>query len=259
MIFDTHVHYDDRAFDDDRDELIASLPENGIGGFVNVCADYASIDAVLAIAQKYRYAYAALGIHPSDVEVLDEKKLENIERLINKKGSKVVAVGEIGLDYHYPEPSRELQKKWFVAQIELAKRVGKPVIIHSRDAAEDTQFILDRFDFSRSGGIVHCFSYSAALALHYVERGFYIGIGGVITFKNGRKLKEVVNMIPLESIVLETDSPYLAPEPYRGQRNSSLYLPWVVRTVANLKGVSEDEVERVTTENAKKLYHLDQA
>ena len=256
MIFDTHVHYDDSAFDEDRKELISSLPENGIEGFVNVCADYASIDSVLAIAKKYDYAYAALGIHPSDVEEMDEKKLEHIEKLIKKKSSKVVAVGEIGLDYHYPEPARDIQKKWFVAQIELALRVNKPVIIHSRDAAEDTQFTLDRYDFRELGGIVHCFSYSAALALHYAKRGFYIGIGGVITFKNARKLKEVVTMVPLESIVLETDCPYLAPEPYRGQRNSSLYLPWIVRTVANLKGVSEDVVEQVTTENAKRLYRI---
>ena len=256
MIFDTHVHYDDDAFNEDRDELIKSLPENGIGAFVNVCADYDSIEKVLSIAKKYKFAYAALGIHPSDVQDMNEKKLEYIEKMASKKNSKVVAIGEIGLDYHYPEPSREIQKKWFIAQIELAQRLGKPVVIHSRDAAEDTQFILDRYDFRKLGGIVHCFSYSAALALHYIERGFYIGIGGVITFKNGRKLKEVVNMIPLERIVLETDCPYLAPEPYRGQRNSSLYLPWILRTVANLKGVSEDEVERITTENAKKVYSL---
>ena len=256
MIFDTHVHYDDDAFNEDRDELIKSLPENGIGAFVNVCADYDSIEKVLSIAKKYKFAYAALGIHPSDVQDMNEKKLEHIEKMASKKNSKVVAIGEIGLDYHYPEPSREIQKKWFIAQIELAQSLGKPVVIHSRDAAEDTQFILDRYDFRKLGGIVHCFSYSAALALHYIERGFYIGIGGVITFKNGRKLKEVVNMIPLERIVLETDCPYLAPEPYRGQRNSSLYLPWILRTVANLKGVSEDEVERITTENAKKVYSL---
>lgn len=256
MIFDTHVHYDDSSFDGDRDELISSLPENGIGGFVNVCAEYDSMEDVLAIAKKYKYAYAALGVHPSEVEELNEKKLENIEKLINKKNSKVVAVGEIGLDYHYPEPSREIQKKWFIEQIEMAFRVGKPVIIHSRDAAEDTQFILDRYDFRDLGGIVHCFSYSPALALHYIARGFYIGIGGVITFKNGRKLKEVVEMIPLDRIVLETDCPYLAPEPYRGERNSSLYLSWILRTVANLKGVSEDEVERVTTYNAKRLYSI---
>ncbi len=256
MIFDTHVHYDDEAFDPDRDELLSSFPENGIGGFVNVCAEYDSIPGILSIVNKYKNGYAAIGIHPSDVEGLDDEKLGSMENLI-KKDPKVVAVGEIGLDYHYEDPPREVQKKWFEAQLDMALRLGKPVVIHSRDAAEDTRFTLDRYKIgSTVGGVVHCFSYSAALALHYVRTGFYIGIGGVLTFKNGKKLKEVVNVIPLENIVLETDCPYLAPEPYRGGRNSSLYLPSVVRTIADIKGISEEEVERVTYENALKLYSI---
>ncbi len=255
MIFDTHAHYDDEAFDKDRDELISSFEANGIGGFVNVCAELDSVEKTLSIAEKYDNAYAAVGFHPSEAELLDEEKLHFIEKIILGH-PKVKAVGEIGLDHHYEGPDRELQKKWFIAQLDIASRLEKPVVIHSRDAAEDTRFILDKYCTGKKRGVVHCFSYSADLAMHYVKNGFYIGIGGVVTFKNSKKIKEVVEKVPMERIVLETDCPYLSPEPHRGERNSSLNLPLVLKTVAEIKGISEEEAEKITYHNAMELYGL---
>ncbi|MCR4908678.1 MAG: TatD family hydrolase [Lachnospiraceae bacterium] len=255
MIFDTHCHYDDSRFSEDRDELILSLPGKGVTRFVNVCADYADLDAVLAVADRYEGAYAALGIHPSEVGELTEVKLETLkEKLLTNK--KVVAVGEIGLDRYEENPDYALQEYWFRRQLSLARETGFPVIIHSRDSAADTRRIIEEEHVGDLGGVVHCFSYSVEDALYYSSLGLYIGVGGVVTFKNARKLKDVVAALPLESIVLETDCPYLAPVPHRGERNSSLFLPYVVRAVAELKGISEEETERVTFENACRLYRL---
>ena len=167
-----------------------------------------------------------------------------------------MAVGEIGLDYYWEEPDHAVQKKWFARQLELAKLVKKPVIIHSRDAAKDTYDMMAAHHAGETGGVVHCFSYSAEMALDYVAMGFYIGVGGVVTFKNGRKMKEVVQAVPIERILLETDSPYLSPEPYRGKRNSSLHLPYIAQKIADIKGLPYEEVVKVTTENAQRLYQI---
>lgn len=254
MIFDTHVHYDDPQFAEDREELLSGMKEAGIGHIVNIGANLETSGNSLELAHKYDFVYAAVGVHPSDVEELDPSGIEKLRQLSNDP--KCVAIGEIGLDYHWPEPGRDLQKKWFREQIRLAKEVKLPVVIHSRDAAADTLEILKEENAAENGGVVHCFSYSAEVARQCVDMGFFIGVGGVITFKNGRKLREAVEILPLDKILIETDCPYLAPEPHRGHRNSSFYLPLVIETLAQIKGVSEEEVIRITEQNAMKMYNV---
>ncbi|RKM54968.1 TatD family deoxyribonuclease [Butyrivibrio sp. X503] len=254
MIFDTHAHYDDPAFDEDRDSLIASLEKAGIGNVVDIGASIDTTRKALELAHKYDFIYAAVGVHPSEVEELTE---DNFELLTEwSEDGRCVAIGEIGLDYHWPEPGRELQKKWFKRQLNLARQKQLPVVIHSRDAAKDTIDIMKEEHAEEIGGVVHCFSYSKEIAKECLDMGFYIGVGGVITFKNGKKLREVVEEAPIENILLETDCPYLAPEPYRGKRNSSLYLPYVVEEIARIKGISSEEVIRITQENARTMYNL---
>ena len=254
MIFDTHAHYDDEAFDSDRDELIRSLPEAGIGRVVNIASSPESIDECLALAHKYDHVYCALGIHPEHCADMTEELLEEIRLKLSDE--KAVAVGEIGLDHYWPEPDPGIQEYWFARQLQLARKVRLPVVIHSREAAADTMRIMKENHAEDIGGVVHCYSYSAELAKEFVKMGFYIGIGGVVTFKNAKKMVKVAEEIPLESLLLETDCPYLAPMPYRGKRNSSLYLPYVVTKIAQIKGIPEEEVVRVTELNAEKMYGL---
>ena len=254
MIFDTHAHYDDEAFDGDRDELLAELPAAGIGRVVNIAASPRSIDECLDLAHRFSYVYCALGIHPEHCAEMTEDLLEEIRGKLADE--KAVAVGEIGLDYYWPEPDREIQKHWFARQIQLAGEVDLPIVVHSREAAADTMRIMKENHAEKTGGVVHCFSYSVEMAREFVKMGFYIGIGGVLTFKNARKLVEVAREIPLERLILETDCPYLAPVPFRGKRNSSIYLPHVVTKLAEIKGIPEEEVIRVTELNAEKMYRL---
>lgn len=254
MIFDTHAHYDDEAFDEDRIQLLDSMKEAGIGTIVNIGANMASSRGSLKLAHEYDFIYAAVGVHPSDSAELDDGKMLELKEL--SADDRCVAIGEIGLDYYWPEPDRDLQKMWFRKQIALAKEVKLPVVIHSRDAAADTLAILKEENAGVNGGVVHCFSYSAEVAKQCVDMGFFIGVGGVVTFKNGRKLKETVDILPLDNIIIETDAPYLAPTPHRGERNCSLYLPLVVETIADIKGVSTEEVIRITEENAKRMYNI---
>ncbi|MBP3197788.1 MAG: TatD family hydrolase [Butyrivibrio sp.] len=256
MIFDTHAHYDDEQFDKDRHDLLASMKESGIGHIVNIGADMASSKRALELANEYEYIYAAVGVHPSDTEQLeaDDKAIEVLGQYCSNE--KCVAVGEIGLDYHWPDPSPDIQKKWFIRQLGLAREKKLPVVIHSRDAAADTLQIMKQEHAEEIGGVVHCFSYSKEIARQCVDMGFYIGIGGVLTFKNGRKMVEVVKEIPMDKILLETDCPYLAPEPFRGKRNSSLYLPYVVEKMAEIKGISVDEVIKITEANALEMYGI---
>ena len=254
MIFDTHAHYDDERFDEDRDALLRSMKEAGIGNIVNIGANMASSQRSLDLAAEYDFMYAAVGVHPSDCAELDDEKIEKLKEM--SSFPKCVAIGEIGLDYYWPEPEHDLQKKWFKRQIALAREVELPIIVHSRDAAADTVDILKSENAGELGGVVHCFSYSKEVAEECVKMGFYIGIGGVLTFKNGRKMKEVAEAVPMERIILETDCPYLAPEPFRGKRNSSLYLPYVVSAMAQIKGISEEEVISITEANAREMYRL---
>lgn len=251
MIFESHAHYDSGKFEEDRDELLLSMQENGIGTILNVGATWNSVKTVVELAEQYPFVYAALGLHPDEVGDLNEERFAILKAECQKE--KVVAVGEIGLDYYWDNESHDLQKKWFLRQLELARESGLPVIIHSRDAAEDTMKIMKEHAAGLRG-VIHCFSYSKEMAEEYVKMGFYIGVGGVVTFKNGKKLKEVVEAIPLERILLETDCPYLAPEPYRGKRNSSLYLPQIAQAIADIKGVTYEEVVTQTERNAKILF-----
>ena len=257
MIFDTHAHYDDEQFDNDREALLASFASAGISGCVNVGSTRESLARCMELAHRYPFVWAAAGLHPDEIgdltgEVIDEIRADLLDE-------KCVAVGEIGLDYYWDKESHEQQIAAFRRQIEIALDAEKPVLIHSRSAAEDTMRVVKEYygkGGSRVPGVLHCYSYSPEMAREYVAMGFFLGIGGVVTFKNARKLKETVAETPLDHLVLETDCPYLAPEPFRGKRNSSLYLPYVVRAVAELKGVSEAEAERVTEENARRLFGI---
>ena len=255
MIFDTHAHYDDDAFDEDRDELLGRMTTGGIGRIVNVGSTAASCESCLELAEKYDHVYAAIGVHPSETKELDEAAFEKVKAQCLHP--KCVAIGEIGLDYYWPEPDAQTQREWFSRQLDLAREVKKPVIIHSREACKETLDILKASHAEEIGGVIHCYSYSAETAREYRNLGFFFGIGGVLTFKNSKKLRETVESLPMECMVLETDCPYLAPVPYRGKRNSSLMLPYVVEAMAQIKGISQEEVRRITWENACRLYRMD--
>ncbi|MBR0398061.1 MAG: TatD family hydrolase [Eubacterium sp.] len=310
MIFDTHAHYNDRAFEEDRALLLEGFPDRGIGGVVNAAASYRSLSFTKQLTEQYDFIYGAYGIHPSEIDTVpgvvkisdltgmpiseadetdhagDGKNDGNIvqvrtdscrteESFSEKKSgsgappvwfleelrdlcrmNKAVAVGEIGLDYHWDKDNKKQQIAWFECQIEQARQLQLPVIIHSREAAEDTLTTARRAMLGDVGGVMHCFSYSVEMAREYLNMGLYLGIGGVLTFKNARKLREVVAYAPMEQLVIETDCPYLAPTPHRGERNCSLYLPLVIEAVADIKGMTPEEVEGVTWENAKRLYGL---
>lgn len=253
MIFDTHAHYDDKQFAEDREVLLASMEEGGIGTIVNASATVESWDQVLALTEKYPFIYGMIGVHPDEVGALDEEKFSRMEQLL--KSEKIVAVGEIGLDYYWDNESHDIQQKWFICQLELARKLGMPVNIHSREAAADTLEIMKQYGQGMKA-IIHCYSYSKEMAEEYVKMGYLIGVGGVVTFKNAKKLKEVVKAVPISNIVLETDCPYLAPEPNRGKRNSSLNLPYVAQAIADLKEMAVEDVIRVTEENAKAFYGI---
>lgn len=270
MIFETHAHYDDEAFTGDREQLLASLPQKGIARVVNVGSSIDTTKTTLELARQYDFVYAAVGVHPSDITGLNEETFAWLGE--QTRQSKTVAVGEIGLDYYWDkEPAvQEMQREWFRRQLALAREKHLPVIIHSRDAAEDTMQILkeagnwmiksvcaDKEHPENTCGVIHCYSYSPEMAKEYIKMGYYIGVGGVVTFKNARKLKETVCQIPLERILLETDCPYMAPEPHRGTRNDSSYLPYIAAKIAELKGITADEVEQVTWENACRLFRMD--
>ena len=253
-IFDTHAHYDDEDFNEDRDSLLLSMKEHGVGTIVNIGASMKSCRTTLELAKKYPFVYGALGVHPSESGELTEKDMDWIKTQSSQE--KIVAIGEIGLDYYWDNVEKDVQKRWFLHQLEIAKETKLPVIIHSRDAAQDTLEIMKSEHRDTTGGVIHCFSYGVEMAREYLNMDYYLGIGGVLTFRNGKKLKEVVEYAPMEKLVLETDCPYLAPVPYRGKRNSSLYLPYVIETMAEIKQMSVEDVVRVTADNARRLYRL---
>lgn len=253
MIFDTHAHYDDDQFQEDREELLCAMQEHGVGTIVNVGASLEGCEDAMKLAHRYPFVYAAVGVHPDHAGELNEETFAKLEAWCHDE--KVVAVGEIGLDYHWDEYPRDVQKYWFIQQLQLARKLELPVNIHSRDASEDT-FQIMKEHAKGLKGIIHCFSGSKELALEYVKLGFLIGVGGVVTFKNGKKLKQVVEAIPLTSIVLETDCPYLAPEPNRGKRNQSAYIKYVAEEIARIKGVTYEAVVAQTEENARNVYKI---
>lgn len=270
MIFDTHAHYDDEKFNSDREQVLAGLSEAGVGNVVNIGANMATSRSTVELAGRYDFMKAAVGVHPEDIAELVPyadgtrgnageavKNLEELRELAQSE--KVVMIGEIGLDYYWDKDHHKEQIEGFRKQIRLALELGLPICVHSRDAAEDTYNVLrEEYDRAKSDGkqlraIIHCFAYSKEMAERFLEMGFLLGIGGVVTFKNSKKLKEVVKEVPAERLVLETDCPYLAPEPHRGERNSSAFLPLVVAEIARLKDIPEDEIISVTRENAEKF------
>ncbi|MBP3451929.1 MAG: TatD family hydrolase [Agathobacter sp.] len=254
MIIETHAHYDDDRYNEDRDALLRRLPEEGVGVVINSGASVESTRDTIRLAREYAHVYAAVGVHPSEIEELDESFMDWMKE--QATWEKTVAIGEIGLDYYWDkEPEvQEKQRYWFGRQIELARETGLPIIVHSRDAAADTMQVMKEHHAEEMKGVIHCYSYSKEMALEFIKMGYYIGVGGVVTFKNAKKLIETVEAIPLERILLETDCPYMAPEPYRGKRNSSLYLTYVRDKIAEIKGISPEEVERVTEANARALF-----
>ena len=254
MLFDTHAHMDDRAFDADRKALLQSLPESGIGLLMNPGCSLESSRNADRLSREYAYIYAAVGSHPDAADEVNDEVLEEYRKLC-KLNPKIKAIGEIGLDYHYEDIPRDLQKKAFLAQMELARELNLPVIVHERDAHEDGMAIVR--DFSDVKGVFHCYSGSAEMARQLVDLGWYIGFTGVLTFKNARKAIETVEAIPLERIVIETDCPYMAPEPFRGRRNDPGKIYRMAEKLAEIKGISVEEARRITFENGKRLYRIE--
>lgn len=256
MIFDSHAHYDDEAFEEDREELLKGLRDAGVGAVVNVGASLRGVRDTAALAEKYSFVYGAVGIHPDHADELNEEVMEELQALCGRK--KIVAVGEIGLDYYWDKNPRKTQKEWFARQLDLAKRMKLPVNIHSREAAQDTFDIMKAEHAGSTGGVIHCYSGSKEMAREYLNLGYYLGIGGVVTFKNARVLKEVAAYAPLDRILVETDCPYLAPAPFRGKRNFSPLISYVLDAIAELKGISREEAERATWENAVNMYRIEE-
>ena len=254
MLFDTHAHINDHAFDGDRDVLMAALPEMGIGLLMNAGCSLESTKECIALAEKYDFAYAAAGSHPDAADEVCDTVLEEY-RALCKLHPKVKAIGEIGLDYHYEDIPRDLQKKAFIAQMELARELDLPVIVHEREAHQDGLDIVRQFPTVK--GVFHCYSGSAEMARQLVDMGWYIGFTGVVTFKNARKTIEVAQSIPLERIVIETDCPYMSPEPFRGRRNDPSRVVYVAEKLAEIRGISIEEAAAITLKNGKRLYRID--
>lgn len=249
-LVDTHCHLDNEKFDEDRLEVIERIKEN-LEFCVNIGYDLASSKKSLELAKEYDFIYAVIGVHPIDIAEYSEEVEKELEIL--GKNPKVVAIGEIGLDYHWMTEPKEVQQERFKRQLELAERLNKPVVIHTRDAMEDTVNILK--EYPNITGVIHCYPGSLETAKQLVDR-FYLGIGGTLTFKNSKKAVEVVKDIPLDRIVIETDCPYLTPEPFRGKRNEPIYVEYVAKKIAEIKEISVEDVTKITTENAKKLYRI---
>ena len=253
MLFDTHAHMDDRAFDEDRAELLSALPDQGLALVMNPGCSLESSRNAVRLANEYDYIYAAVGSHPDAADEVNDAVLAEYRELC-KLNPKVKAIGEIGLDYHYEDIPRQIQLKAFRAQMELARELGLPVIVHERDAHEDGMAVVR--DFPEVTGVFHCYSGSAEMARQLVDKGWYIGFTGVLTFKNARKAIEVASSIPLERIVLETDCPYMAPEPFRGRRNDPGKLYRMAEKLAEIRGLPVEKVQSITVENGRKLYRI---
>lgn len=254
MLFDSHAHYNDKRFAEDRDAVLDSMQKNGVGYIVNACAALPEMEGILEIAEKYPFVYATVGVHPHDVGDMTEADLEKIRAYA--KHEKVRAIGEIGLDYYYDNSPRDLQKHWFAKQVALARELKMPVVIHDRDAHQDTMDILRAENVRTVGGIFHCYAGSVEMAKEILDWGMYIAFGGTLTFKNAVRAVEVAKFVPLDRIVLETDCPYLAPEPCRGQRNSSLLMHYVAEKLAEIRGISAEEIANITCENAKRVFKI---
>ncbi|MBV1819483.1 TatD family hydrolase [Anaerosalibacter bizertensis] len=255
MLIDSHAHLDDPKFNKDRDRLIKSLKQNDISLVINVGADVSSSIKSVKLADEYENIYAAVGVHPHSAKEMDDSTIDVLKAFA--KRDKVVAIGEIGLDFHYDNSPRDIQRKWFIEQIKLAKELDMPIIVHSRDADQETFDILKEEADERLRGVLHCYSGSAEMAKDYIDLGFYISLAGPVTFKNARKPKEVAKVVPMDKLLIETDSPYLTPEPHRGKRNEPLYVRHVASMIAELRGMDFEDVGRITSENTKRLFNID--
>lgn len=255
MIFDTHAHYTDSQFDDDRFELLNKMPENNVGLILNACSQLSEMPSIIDMAEKFDYVYGAVGIHPEAVDTINETYLDEIKAFA--KHPKIVAIGEIGLDYYWTTETKEKQQKILGEQIDLARELGLPVIIHDRDAHGDTMKILAEHKVWECGGVFHCYSGSAEMAKEITKNlGMYIAFGGTITFKNAVKPREAIKSVPLDKLLIETDCPYLAPVPFRGKRNSSVLLKEVISVISDILNIPSDEIEKITMENGKKLFNI---
>jgi len=252
MYFDSHAHLDDRAFNDDREEIFADLPNHGVTMLMNIGCDLSSSLRSVALAHKYPFVYAAVGSHPDDAASVNHQLLAMYRQLCADE--RVKAIGEIGLDYHYEDPPRQVQLPAFRAQLELAGELDMPVIVHEREAHADGMELIRQFP--QVTGVFHCYSGALEQAKELVKRGWYIGFTGVITFKNARKAVEVAQWLPLDRILIETDCPYMSPEPFRGRRNDSRRVPLVAAKIAELRGLTPEEVGEITAENAKRLFRI---
>lgn len=252
MYFDSHAHLGEDCFAQDFVNIVEKMRAADVTGMMEIGCDGPSSHHAVELAHQYDWIWAAVGSHPDDAEQVDEARIGEYRALC--KDPRVKAIGEIGLDYHYEEPGREVQKKWFIRQLQIAQELNMPVIIHSREAAADTMEILKKYGKTR--GVIHCYSYAREQAEEYCSMGYYFGIGGVLTFKNAKKLVEAVKIIPLDRILLETDCPYLAPEPFRGKRNQSAYIDLVAQKLAELKGISKEQVIEATARNAMEFYGI---
>ncbi|KYH34151.1 putative deoxyribonuclease YcfH [Clostridium tepidiprofundi DSM 19306] len=254
MIFDSHAHYDDYAFDKDREEVINEINKNGVIGILNCGSSLEGTRMSVKLANKYDFMYAAVGIHPEFADKFDDNVIEELREL-SKNNSKVRAIGEIGLDYYYEDnPERHIQKEVFRKQMRLAEELNLPVVIHDREAHGDTLDIMK--EFPNVKGVVHCFSGSVEFAKECLKLGYFIGVTGVVTFKNAKKVIDVVREVPLDKLLVETDCPYMAPVPFRGKRNKSDYIKYVIKKIAEIKNVSSEEVEKQTISNANVLLNI---
>lgn len=254
MLIDSHVHLDDERFDGDRDILINSLKDNKIELVINIGADMNSSMSSIELSKRYDNIYAAIGVHPHSASEMTEKTLDELREM--SKEDKVIAIGEIGLDYYYDNSPRDIQRKWFREQLELAKELDLPVIIHSRDATKETYDIIKEVQDGTLRGVLHCFSGSVEVAMEYIKLGFYISIGGTVTFKNARVVREVAEAVPLDKLLIETDCPYLTPEPYRGKRNEPMFVKYVAEKIAEIRGISVEELAKFTNKNTKELFRI---
>lgn len=254
MLFDTHAHFDDAQFDNDRDAVLKSLKDFNVSNITNIGSSMETSRNSIKLAESYDFVYATVGVHPSEVENLTEADMDELKDL--SRHPKVRAIGEIGLDYHYPDdPSPEMQKKWFIRQLDLAKELNMPVVIHDRDSKGECLEILKEKNVSK--GVVHCFSGSAQTAREILDFGMMISFTGVLTFKNARRAIEACRAVPLDRLMIETDCPYMAPEPHRGERNFSGYVEFVARKMAEIKEVSYEELCKITMDNAKRFYGIE--
>lgn len=254
MLFDTHAHYNSEQFKDDLDDILSSMPKNNVGLIVNPASDTSEMEDIIAMCEKYQFMYGAAGVHPEAIETMSENDIELIKKYASHP--KIKAVGEIGLDYYYGKETKEQQKYWLGKQVDTAVELGLPVIIHDREAHGDVMDVLREHEVWKCGGVFHCYSGSVEMAKEILDWGMYIAFGGSLTFKNSVRPREVAAYVPTDRIVIETDSPYLAPVPMRGKRNISLYVHYVAELLAQIKNISVDEMEKITWENGKKLFSI---